>query len=79
MKHMHSLFREAAVSDRADRLAIASLVLHKPVASSKDLSEEELEQISAVLEQHVNNVVHLFKRAVDGKWEIVDKRGEPRA
>lgn len=61
MRGLHSLFRQLAINDRADRLQITSLILEHDVASSKDLTDEELDQVSARLVAVIEKRVELKK------------------
>jgi hypothetical protein len=46
---MHALWREAGVTDRADRLALAGASVGRPLATSNDLSEAEADELIAYM------------------------------
>ena len=68
MKRMHSMFRQVGVESREDRLAVTKLILDRAVETSKDLSEEEMDQVSARLVDVVEKRVELKK--VGATWNI---------
>jgi hypothetical protein len=68
MKRLHSLFRQVGLADRADRLAVSSLILERQVESSKDLTEEELEVVCGRLADVVEKRVQLSKNG--DAWSI---------
>lgn len=68
LRKLHAAFRDIDVKDRDDRIAITSLIVDRPVASSKDLSEEEVDQVVDMLMDHRNGNVRIVKGA-DG-WRI---------
>jgi hypothetical protein len=76
LKKMFSLFREIGIEDRADRLAVASRMIGRQVASSKELAEAEVDVLLNVLSDIKDRKVELFK-ATDGSWNLVAK--EPSA
>lgn len=61
MKRLHSMFRQVGVSDRADRMAVTSLILERAVETSRDLTDEELDQVSNRLVDVVEKRVRLTK------------------
>ena len=48
---MHALWREANVTDRADRLALTAAVVGRTVGSSNDLTEAEAEALISYMRQ----------------------------
>jgi hypothetical protein len=52
-RKMHALYNKAGMTDRHDRLAHASAILGREVASSSDLTAGELDRVIADLEQLV--------------------------
>lgn len=44
-RHMHALWRESGVTDRADRLALTSAIVWRDIASSSDLEPWEAESV----------------------------------
>jgi len=51
MKKLHACFNDANITDRTERLRYTSDVLHRHVASSKDLTRAEASQLIDVLER----------------------------
>lgn len=70
LRKLFALFGELTIKDRDDRLAICSLVTHRAIASSKDLTADEVSVIVEMLEGVANSRVLLVKR--DGIWKLED-------
>jgi hypothetical protein len=49
-RRMHALWREAGVTDRADRLALTSRVVGRTVTSSKELTATEASRLTGYMQ-----------------------------
>lgn len=77
LRKLFALFGELTIKDRGDRLAICSLITKRAIASSKDLTADEVSVIVEMLEGVANSHVLLVKR--DGIWKLEDAPGDAPA
>lgn len=70
LRKVFALFKDLAIKDRDDRLAICSLIIKRGIASSNDLTSHDIDDIVEVLQMHFDGSIVLVKR--DGMWKLED-------
>lgn len=76
LRKVFALFGQLDIKEREDRLAVCTLIVGRPIESSKDLAVPEIDAVLNTLNDHVEGRVRIFKRGVDGRWEIAKLDGE---